>query len=172
MQKLTKFWQTELWTTQTHIFEQYLSLKFLQNMKQILAFLHTPLIVWLSLLYINMELKTYSPVLAAASVGLCPDTLLGCQCVRITGVWERNRVTRTINTYSSASPRNLCWLFEWHDSTLTFNTVIRTPPNSPLSITCTMQISRCRHTSEFSRRKLGHFKGQHLMVWLARFRHL
>ena len=31
---------------------------------------------------------------------------------------------------------------------------------SPLSIICTTQISRCRHTSEFNRRKLGHFKGQ------------
>ena len=27
-----------------------------------------------------------------------------------------------------------------------------------------MHISRCRHTSEFNRRKLGHIKGQHLMV--------
>ena len=43
--------------------------------------------------------------------------------------------------------------------------------NSPISITCTMQISRCRHTSEFNRRKLGHFKGQHLMVLLTPFRH-
>jgi len=34
-----------------------------------------------------VELKTYSPVLAAASVGLCPDTLLGCQCVGIQGVF-------------------------------------------------------------------------------------